>query len=401
MNGYGGHHHLDDDAFGEKSQLQGSLKTFDAFPKTKPSYTAPSRRGGQWTVLILIICTVFSISEFRTWLRGTENHHFSVEKGVSHDLQLNLDIVVQMPCDTLDVNIQDAAGDRVLAGELLKREPTSWQLWMDKRNYESYGGSHEYQTLSQEDAGRLSAQDEDAHVHHVLGEVRRNPRKKFPKSPKLRRGDAVNSCRIYGSLEGNKVQGDFHITARGHGYRDMAPHLDHQAFNFSHMITELSFGPHYPTLLNPLDKTIAETETHYYKYQYFLSVVPTIYSKGNRALDTYSSAPPSFHDNRYNKNLVFTNQYAATSQSDALPESPFFVPGIFFKYNIEPILLLISEERASFLSLLIRLVNTVSGVMVTGGWLYQMSGWAVELVNRRRGRGKSEGVLNGKHYAED
>jgi hypothetical protein len=24
------------------------------------------------------------------------------------------------------------------------------------------------------------------------------------------------------------VQGDFHITARGHGYRENAPHLDHE-----------------------------------------------------------------------------------------------------------------------------------------------------------------------------
>ncbi|KAK1144477.1 hypothetical protein N8T08_005350 [Aspergillus melleus] len=395
MNGYSGHG-LDEDAFGEKPSSKGGLQTFDAFPKTKPSYTTPSRSGGQWTVLILLVCSIFSFSEFRTWLKGTENHHFSVEKGVSHDLQLNLDIVVQMPCDALHINIQDAAGDRILAGELLKKENTSWKLWMEKRNY----GSGEYQTLSHEDAYRLSQQEEDAHVHHVLGEVRRNPRKKFPKGPKLRRSDTVDSCRIFGSLEGNKVQGDFHITARGHGYRDFAPHLDHGSFNFTHMITELSFGPHYPTLLNPLDKTIASTESHYYKFQYFLSVVPTIYSKGSHALDIFSGAPPSQQAHSNSKNLVFTNQYAATTQADELPESPFFVPGIFFKYNIEPILLMISEERTSFLSLLIRLVNTVSGVIVTGGWIYQISGWATELLGRRRAR-KSEGVLTGRHHADE
>lgn len=164
------------------------------------------------------------------------------------------------------------------------------------------------------------------------------------------------------------------------------------------MITELSFGPHYPTILNPLDKTIAASESHYYKFQYFLSVVPTIYSKGSR----YSNAPPpSIQQNHHNKNLIFTNQYAATSQSDIIPESPFYVPGIFFKYNIEPVLLLISEERGSFLSLLIRLVNSVSGVIVTGGWLYQLSNWVVELVKRKRGGGnRAEGVLTGKHSEE-
>ncbi|KAJ6028748.1 hypothetical protein N7540_004324 [Penicillium herquei] len=386
---------LDEDAFGEKSNLSG-LKTFDAFPKTKASYTTPTRRGGQWTVLILIICTVFSLSELKTWWRGTEKHHFSVEKGVSHELQLNLDIVVNMPCDTLRVNIQDAAGDRIVAGDLLKREETSWNLWMQKRNKDK----HQYQTLSHEEEDRLSEQEADAHAHHVLGEVRRNPRRKFARGPALRWGDTVDSCRIYGSLEGNKVQGDFHITARGHGYREFAPHLDHSTFNFSHMITELSFGPHFPTLMNPLDKTIAETDAHYYKFQYFLSVVPTLYTKGRSALDAYTRAPASATA-RANRNAIFTNQYAATSQSDEIPETPVLVPGIFFKYNIEPILLLVSEERGGFLALVIRLINTVSGVLVTGGWLYQIYGWAGEIVGRRK-RQQSEGYLTGnlKPYSD-
>lgn len=205
--------------------------------KTKPDYTSPSRRGGQWTVAILVICTILTFSEFRTWFRGHENHHFSVEKGVSHELQLNLDMVIAMPCKDVRVNIQDAAGDRILAGDLLTREDTSWKLWMDKRNREMHHGIHEYQTLNNEDTRRLSAQEEDIHVRHVLGEVRKNPWRKFPKGPRLRWGDVVDSCRIYGSLEGNKVQGDFHITARGHGYQDFGAHLDHKSTFYFSLIT--------------------------------------------------------------------------------------------------------------------------------------------------------------------
>lgn len=172
------------------------------------------------------------------------------------------------------------------------------------------------------------------------------------------------------------------------------------------MITELSFGPHYPSLMNPLDKTIATTDTHYYKYQYFLNIVPTIYSKGtNPAIimsDKYTTTN-ALRLTKKPKNTIFTNQYSATSQSHAIPENPYNVPGIFFKYNIEPILLLVSEERGSFLALLVRLVNVVSGVLVTGGWLFQLSGWAGEVLSRRRGRRarKSEGVLNGREGLED
>lgn len=180
-------------------------------------------------MFILTVCTILTVSELLTWFRGQENHHFSVEKGISEEMQLNMDIVVAMPCDALRFNVQDAVGDRVLAGELLTKEPTSWKLWNEKVNTEMRAGVHEYQTLNAEDIWRKDAQEEDQHVGHLLGEHRKNPRRKFPKSPKMRRGDAKDSCRIYGSLEGNKVQGDFHITARGHGYMDFGQHLDHNS----------------------------------------------------------------------------------------------------------------------------------------------------------------------------
>lgn len=163
------------------------------------------------------------------------------------------------------------------------------------------------------------------------------------------------------------------------------------------MITELSFGPHYPSLLNPLDKTISTTDAHYYKYQYFVNIVPTIYSKGNGAVEKYTSNPAMVVKKA--RNTIMTNQYSATSQSHTIPENPYNVPGVFFKYNIEPLLLFISEERGSFLALLVRLVNVVSGVLVTGGWLFQLSGWAVEVMRRRRR--KSEGVLNGRSHATE
>jgi len=175
-------------------------------------------------------------------------------------------------------------------------------------------------------------------------------------------------------------------------------------FNFSHLITELSFGPHYSTLLNPLDKTITTTATNFYKYQYFLSIVPTIYTRAG-TVDPYSESlpDPSTISPSQRKNTIFTNQYSATSQSREIPNNQFSVPGIFFKYNIEPILLVVSEERGSLLALLVRLVNVVSGVLVTGGWVFQLSSWAVEVLGRRRrSMRKPEGVLNGRHaYVED
>lgn len=80
------------------------------------------------------------------------------------------------------------------------------------------------------------------------------------------------------------------------------------------------------------------------------------------------------------------------------------IPGIFFKFDIEPILLTIREERGGFLALLVRVVNVISGVLVGGGWCYQLVGWAREVMGGRK-RSASVGMLHGgnggKHVDEE
>ncbi|KAI9784609.1 MAG: hypothetical protein M1839_001831 [Geoglossum umbratile] len=355
---------LDEDAFGEKKGLQG-LKTFDAFPKTKPSYTTRHARGGQWTIALMVVSFFLTISELLRWLDRYETHQFSVEKGIGHELQINLDIVVAMACGDLHVNVQDSSGDRILAGDMLRHDDTNWDQWVK--------GMHE---LGWGDRDAMY-DDEVEHLAEIFG----GRESKWSATPKLR--NVANACRIFGDLKLNKVQGDFHITARGHGYMEIGQHLDHQAFNFSHIIPNLSFGPHYHSLHNPLSDTIASTADHFYRYQYYLSLVPTIY--------TVSSSN--------NHKAIKTNQYAVTSQSHAVPENT--IPGIFFKFDIEPILLTVVAHRSGFLGLLVRIVNVISGVMVAGGWCYQMVGFGGELWGKKKKGGLSEGMLNGRAHAGD
>jgi hypothetical protein len=196
--------------------------------KAKPQYLTRTSGGGKWTVAMLLISVVLVWVELTRWWQGTEEHTFTVEKGVGHDLQINLDIVVKMRCPDLDLNVQDAAGDRVLAGSQLKKELTNINQWVDK------SGTHK---LGKDARGRVvtgegwQAHDEgfgQEHVHDIVSDARK--RAKWGKTPRIkgypRDGD---SCRIFGSLSVNKVQGDFHITARGHGYQDTGPpaHLEH------------------------------------------------------------------------------------------------------------------------------------------------------------------------------
>jgi endoplasmic reticulum-Golgi intermediate compartment protein 2 len=157
-------------------------------------------------------------------------------------------------------------------------------------------------------------------------------------------------------------------------------------FNFSHHINELSFGPFYPSLINPLDSTVATTDVNFYKFQYYCNVVPTIYTTDVHRL---SLSPPSGSTDGHiephiSKSTVWTNQYSVTSQSHSVNQ--ISVPGIFVKYDIEPILLVVTEEWGGLLALIVRLVNVVSGVLVAGSWFWQLTDWAVEAWGGVNGR---------------
>lgn len=101
-----------------------------------------------------------------------------------------------------------------------------------------------------------------------------------------------------------------------------------------------------------------------------MSVVPTIYSVG---------APDPRNDA-----TLLTNQYAVTEQSHEVNER--VIPGVFFKYDIEPILLQIEETRDSFIVFLVKVINILSGALVAGHWGFTLSDWIRETWGKKRRR---------------
>lgn len=201
-----------------------------ATAKSKPQYVTKTSGGGKWTVLILAISALLTMSELGRWWRGHEDHTFAVEKDVGRDLQINLDMVVAMRCPDVHINVQDASGDRILAATVLKTELTNWLQWVDTKGQRQLGRDVDGRVVSGE-GWQMDDQDEgfgEEHVHDIIASAKRT--NKWAKTPKIkgqpRDGD---SCRIFGSLLLNKVQGDFHITARGHGYHELTipGHLEH------------------------------------------------------------------------------------------------------------------------------------------------------------------------------
>lgn len=185
---------------------------------------------------MIVISLFLATSELKRWWVGTTTHTYGVEKGISHDLQINIDMVVAMRCEDLHINVQDASGDRILAGQALNKKPTTWAQWDHSKNVHALGGSAAERKKIAGDGGSAYREED---VHDYLGAARKK-KKKFANTPKLPKHALPNACRLFGSLDGNKVQGDFHITARGHGYMEFGQHLDHNS--------EFRLAWHAPTL---------------------------------------------------------------------------------------------------------------------------------------------------------
>jgi hypothetical protein len=166
-------------------------------------------------------------------------------------------------------------------------------------------------------------------------------------------------CNLHGHFLVNKVAGNFHFAPgrtfmRAHTQiHDYTPYeLEH--FNTSHVIHSLGFGEYYPGIHNPLDTTSKLVTDGSALYQYFVKVVPTIYE---------------YSDGRQ----IVSNQYSVTQHMRPKNEQhPHVVPGVFFMYDLSPIMVHIKEESRSFIHFLVSVCAIIGGVFTVSGLLDSM-----------------------------
>lgn len=178
------------------------------------------------TLLVSVVCILLVWAEFGVYLDGIQEQHFAVDPSIGRHLQINVDLALAMPCSYIHVNVKDAAGDRIFAGEVLKKEPTKW----DPK------GMHK---LSQDHA---KERDDDLWAVMAKGKKRRAGTAAWPRTYPWT-GTGQEACRIFGNMEVNKVQGNFHITAKGHGYWESGQHVDHNCKRFIYLFIYINSFP--------------------------------------------------------------------------------------------------------------------------------------------------------------
>ncbi|KAA3464455.1 endoplasmic reticulum-Golgi intermediate compartment protein 3-like isoform X5 [Gossypium australe] len=198
-------------------------------------------------------------------------------------------------------------------------------------------------------------------------------------------------CRVYGVLDVQRVAGNFHISVHA-----LNIYVAQMIFggathvNVSHMIHDLSFGPKYPGLHNPLDDTVRILHDTSGTFKYYIKdtalhvLIPiftlllrhsvNVASHPNVLLRCLQIVPTEY---RYiSKEVLPTNQFSVSEYFSPMNEFDRTWPAVYFLYDLSPITVTIKEKRRSFLHFITRLSAVLGGTFALTGmldrWMYRL-----------------------------
>ena len=336
-----------------RSALQ-VVKELDAFHKVEDDYQRPTTRGGTFSLISFLLIGALVVSEF-FYYRSTETRYsYSVDTDMDAKMLLTVDLTIAMQCKYLGADIMDLAGESRQLNDIFTMEDASFELTELQMSF-----LRAKQRLQQEYNHAKSLGD--LTIVEGMGEL------KMPSAQETSLREALerDSCRVHGSIEVKKVSGNFHVTTgrsvpHPHGHAHLNVFVPKDAVNYSHRIDHLSFGPAIPGMLNPLDAVYKVAEERPHQFQYFMQVVPTKF----RTLD---------------KTLT-TSQYSVRERNRTIDhrKGSHGMGGIFFKYDMSPMMVAVVEERRPFGQFLVRLSGIVGGVFATSGMISAIIGSMTE-----------------------
>ncbi|KAM9992607.1 hypothetical protein ACTFIY_010034 [Dictyostelium cf. discoideum] len=359
--------------------LISQLKKFDAYPKTVDDFRVKTYTGAIVSIIGGIFILWLFFSQVTLYFSTDIHHELFVDTTRGEKLKINMDITFHhLPCAYLSLDAMDVSGEHQfdVAHNIFKKRlsPTGQPIIEAPPIREEEINKKETVKDNNDIVGCGScygAEDPSKGIGccNTCEEVRVAYSKKgwgldpsgIPQC--IREGFTKNlveqngeGCQVYGFILVNKVAGNFHF-APGKSFQqhhmhvhDLQPFKD-GAFNVSHTINRLSFGNDFPGIKNPLDDVTKTEMVGVGMFQYFVKIVPTIYEG-------------------LNGNRIATNQYSVTEHYRLLAkkgEEPSGLPGLFFMYDLSPIMMKVSEKGKSFASFLTNVCAIIGGVFTVFG----------------------------------
>ncbi|KAJ3109596.1 Endoplasmic reticulum-Golgi intermediate compartment protein 3 [Physocladia obscura] len=351
-----------------------SLKDFDSYAKPLEDFTLKTNTGALVSLISYIVIFVLLLSEFTDWRTLQVNPSLDVDIARKEKMEINMNITFpKIPCFLLSIDVMDVSGEhqndvdhsmtkarlspegahietsKGVIGEKHDSDPT-----VVDPNYcgNCYGGvtppSGCCNTCEDVRKGYMDrgwSFDRPESIEQCIKEG-------WTDKIKEQEGEG---CNLSGHIEVNKVAGNFHF-APGKSFQQGGMHVHDLAtfakpgakYDFSHTIHSLSFGPVTSGFANPLDNHSKKATKGQYTYQYFIKVVSTKYE--------------------YLNSTVFnTNQIAVTEHERDILMPGAGLPGVFFNFDISPMLVTYKEYKKPFSHFLTDVCAVVGGVFTVGG----------------------------------
>ncbi|UJR27161.1 hypothetical protein I4U23_008459 [Adineta vaga] len=323
------------------------VRELDAFVKVENDFKQPTNTGGTISIITIIVVICLSIIHIATFQTNTLRYDYDVDWDHDSKLKINVDMTIAMGCSVIGSDVLDITNTNPMESGKLNEEDTWFELSPQQKlafNRLQLG----YQMLR-----------EQYHAIHDLLWLNGHTLEQLPeREVKLNRPH--DACRLHGTLEVNKLAGNFHIIL-GKAFSFMGAHAhispmgtQNTALNFSHRIDHLSFGLPTPGLIQPLNGDLKIANTSSQIFQYFLEVVPTAVQTSYADVETY--------------------QYAVTEKTRNVNHvsGSHGIPGIFIRYEISPLKIAVKEVHRSYLLLLVEIAGIFGGVYATSGMIHSL-----------------------------
>ncbi|KAJ4753739.1 Endoplasmic reticulum-Golgi intermediate compartment protein 3 [Rhynchospora pubera] len=359
-------------------EILGKLRNLDAYPKVNEDFYSRTLSGGFITILSSIAILFLFLSEIRLYVYSSKETKLVVDTSRGDRLRINFDVTFpHIACSLLAVDTMDVSGEQHydIRHDIVKKRLDHIGNTIDSRK-DGVGGPKIERPL-QKHGGRLDhnekycgscygAEETDDQCCNSCDEVRDAYRKK---GWGLTNPDAIDQCKregfvqrvkdeqgegctVHGFVDVNKVAGNFHF-APGKGLpqinflQDLF-NIQAEQYNISHKINKVSFGRDFPGVINPLDGVEWTHKGESGIYQYFIKVVPTIYTD-------------------ITGRKIHSNQFSVTEhfrEAIGYPKPP---PGVYFFYEFSPIKVVLTEENTSLLHFLTNLCAIIGGIFTVAG----------------------------------
>lgn len=356
------------------------VRNLDAYPKVNEDFYSRTLSGGVITLVSSIVILLLFFSELGLYLHTVTETKLVVDTSRGETLRINFDVTFPaIPCSLLSLDAMDISGEQHLdiRHDIFKKRIDFHGNVLEVR--QDGIGAPKIEKPLQKHGGRLEknetycgscfgAETSDEECCNSCEEVREAYRKRgwgmtnpdlidqckregFVQKIKDEEGEG---CNIHGSLEVNKVAGNFHF-ALGKSFHQSNVHLhellafQNNVYNTSHKINKLAFGEYFPGVVNPLDGAEWFQETANGVYQYFIKVVPTIYTD-------------------VRGRTIRSNQFSVTEHFKSTEAGLFQSPhGVYFFYDLSPIKVTFTEGHESFLHFLTHLCAIIGGTFTVAG----------------------------------